>query len=690
MQDMTWQRAVGRSLLIWLLGTIGLVVMAVILPGLKIDNLRSAAGVVLISSIINALLWPLLSRVFLPFMVYTLGLATLILNALIFGLAANFLPGIHVESFWTLIAAVIGMSAVTMGLSTLLTIDDEAPFYRNVVARAARKTRGAAAVASHPAVVFLEIDGLSGPTLQRAMSEGHMPTLAAWMARGSHALMEWETDTSCQTGASQAGILLGNNADIPAFRWVDKANGNKIITSSGPKDAPMIEAAHSDGHGLLATNGASRTNLFSGDAGDTLLTYSRVTGLSKLYTPSYYYFFSSPYQFIRTFVLFVGEIIAEIRNRRWQERENVIPRLGREKRGGIYPMVQAFTTIFLRDLTTHTLVGDIFAGTFDVEYATFFGYDEVAHHSGVEDPDAFRSLRQLDRQFARLERAAQHAERPIRFAILSDHGQSKGRTFKQRYGMTLKDYIQGFLPAGIKIHDRLETDEGWDHVSLAATDVAQNDKKVIGRTVSSQSEKNRDADGRVLIGPEAQRRKAETKGEAVAADEAGLIVLASGNLGLVYFTDWKERLSLEEINERFPDLIPGLIRHEGIGFILVHSKKDGGIVMGARGRYFLDSGRIEGENPLALFPARSPQHLRRTDGFQFVPDIVVNSFYDPQKDEGAAFEELIGFHGGMGGNQSRPFVLYPKAWRLDQREIVGAEELSRVFKAKVLEEQQAA
>lgn len=125
-------------------------------------------------------------------------------------------------------------------------------------------------------------------------------------------------------------------------------------------------------------------------------------------------------------ILFIGEIIFEIRSRRRQQRENVIPRLGREKRGGIYPLVRAFTTIFLRDLTTHTLVGDILAGTFDAEYATYFGYNAVAHHSGVEDPDAFRTLRQLDQQFARLERATTHAERKAHLAILSDHGQSQG------------------------------------------------------------------------------------------------------------------------------------------------------------------------------------------------------------------------------------------------------------------------
>jgi hypothetical protein len=144
---------------------------------------------------------------------------------------------------------------------------------------------------------------LSAPTLHKAIEQGYMPTLGRWLEDGSHRVAEWETDTSCQTGASQAGILLGNNADIPAFRWVDKANGNKIITSSGPKDAPKIEADHSSGNGLLRSPPAALT--YFGDAAE-VMTYSRVTSLGKLYTPSYYYF-SSPYQFVRTLILFVGD-----------------------------------------------------------------------------------------------------------------------------------------------------------------------------------------------------------------------------------------------------------------------------------------------------------------------------------------------------------------------------------------------
>ncbi|MCB0049754.1 MAG: hypothetical protein KDE24_09460, partial [Caldilinea sp.] len=65
------------------------------------------------------------------------------------------------------------------------------------------------------------------------------------------------------------------------------------------------------------------------------------------------------------------------------------------------------------------------------------------------------------------------------------------------------------------------------------------------------------------------------------------------------------------------------------------------------------------------------------------PDLLINSFYDPVADEACAFEELIGFHGGLGGGQNRPFLLSPVAWQLRNESIVGAEQLYRVLKRQV-------
>ena len=52
------------------------------------------------------------------------------------------------------------------------------------------------------------------------------------------------------------------------------------------------------------------------------------------------------------------------------------------------------------------------------------------------------------------------------------------------------------------------------------------------------------------------------------------------------------------------------------------------------------------------------------------------SLYDPEFDEVAAFEELIGSHGGLGGPQTQPLILHPAEWELDE-ELVGADAVYR-------------
>jgi hypothetical protein len=152
-----------------------------------------------------------------------------------------------------------------------------------------------------------------------------------------------------------------------------------------------------------------------------------------------------------------------------------------------------------------------------------------------------------------------------------------------------------------------------------------------------------------------------------------VVVLGSGNLGLVYLMGEPRRLTREEIDEQHPRLIPTLRSHPHIGWILVRSSDHGAVVIGPRGERYLDEGRIEGEDPLAAFSPNAPAHLLRTDGFPHVADMMVGSFYDPELDEGCAFEELISFHGGIGGTQTQPFILAPVTLPAPEEPLVGAE-----------------
>jgi hypothetical protein len=104
----------------------------------------------------------------------------------------------------------------------------------------------------------------------------------------------------------------------------------------------------------------------------------------------------------------------------------------------------------------------------------------------------------------------------------------------------------------------------------------------------------------------------------------------------------------------------------------VRSAEHGAVVLGPRGARYLDEDRVAGEDPLAPFSPTAPQHLLRTDGFEHVADIMVGSFYDPDLEEGCAFEELISFHGGLGGTQTRAFVLSPPSLALPTEPVIGA------------------
>ncbi len=538
---------------------------------------------------------------------------------------------------------------MTTGLYALLAIDEDESWHRNVVRRQARR-RQQMVESDVPGVLFLEIDGLAHDVLWRAITGGNAPTLAGWLRSGSHRLNRWETDWSSQTGACQAGLLHGSNEDMPAFRWWEKDRGAAIVTNH-PRDAEEIERRHSDGKGLLHADGASRANILSGDAPHSMLTMSTALRRRRPIGRDYAAYFARPYAAARTLVLALADIGRERRAARAQVRDDVRPRIARSRS---YALVRAWGTVVQRDLQVATVVGDLLAGR-PVVYTTFLAYDEVAHHSGIERPDALAVLHDLDRQIARIAVACADAPRPYRLVVLSDHGQSQGETFRDRYGQTLEDLVRSACEADSVIASEAGDDDALSYLSAGLTEVARDDT-VAARTVRAAT-RDRLADGAVALDRDSRREVAETHDGGELPE---LSVMASGCLGLVTFPREPGRVSLERLEALYPRLVPALRDHPGVGFVLVRSERDGAMAIGAEGTRFLDSDRVEGEDPLAPFGPNAADHLRRTDGFPHCADLMINSTYWTEFGEVAAFEELVGSHGGMGGTQGFPFVLHPE------------------------------
>jgi hypothetical protein len=221
------------------------------------------------------------------------------------------------------------------------------------------------------------------------------------------------------------------------------------------------------------------------------------------------------------------------------------------------------------------------------------------------------------------------------------------------------------------------TVEDWGNLNVALTEATKQEGR-LARLLHRLTRSHQHGDN-VEIGPD--QEKTDQSPTQPAASEADVIVVASGNLGLVSFTGWKERLSYEEFLQSFPDLLPGLVRHPGVSFVMVHSANDGGLVIGKDGMHYLNDGNVVGVDPLATFGANARRHLLRTDGFANAPDIVIMSLFNPETGEVAAFEELVGCHGGLGGTQTQPFVLYPATFADPTEPIIGAGSLHKVLKS---------
>ena len=549
---------------------------------------------------------------------------------------------------------------------------------------------------------MLEIDGLSYKTLIKAIDNGVMPTIKSWIDSNTHTLREWETDLSSQTGASQAGILHGNNKDIVAYRWVEKENDNNIMVSGKLSHAPIIEQRISNGEGLLV-NGISIANMFSGDSEISALTSSRLGGISRIYNKTLHTIFLDSYNFQRIFVLFLWDILVEFKSQLVHDIKNIQPRL---RRTPVYAAIRAGANVVLRESTTEILTSEILTGDIDTAYATFMGYDEVAHHSGVEDDDVWSVLKQIDVQFSRLTSAISMSDRDYKLVILSDHGQSNGATFKQRYGITLGNYVRRLLPDDLTVFKNEYNIDHFRDAVLPENKQIQNIKERVENirddlfdengTIQNLRKGINERKPAIIFENEQYLNLREKysnsleyiKGHETVqqstkkAKDSELIVLGSGNMGLIYLTQWSQRLTYEEIVMLFPDLIPGLVNHSGIGFILVNSLGNGGMVIGQNGIYYLDNDEVIGENPLEEFGENAAKHLKRQNSFKNMPDILVNSFYDSKHDEVCAFEELIGSHGGLGGNQTKPFILYPSEWN-GPEELIGAESIYKFLKREI-------
>ncbi|UIR23106.1 alkaline phosphatase family protein [Streptomyces spinosirectus] len=645
----------------WAVSTLTMLVLAGLLPDFRLQSPdgESATHIAVTAAVgagafglLSALVWPLLVRLLLLVPALVLGLLVFVLNGSLLLVALRLNPASSAEAApETAVVVAAVMSAVASATGAALAVRDDDAYRRRLYRLSDRRRRKGPPGPTTPGTVFLQLDGVGHDVLVAAAAKGLMPTVARWL-ESTHRLTPWRTDWSSQTGASQLGILHGSNHDIPAFRWYEK-DTREVMVCNRPTSAAELQrrAVERTGDGgLLTADGASRGNLFSGGADEQALVLSIATrrrGRENRSRAGYFAYFSDPANAVRTAMSFVAEVGREIGQSTRSRFRKQRPRVAR---GGLYPLVRAFATVVERDVVVAAVMGDLLAGRTAV-YADLVAYDEVAHHSGPMSRDAEKVLERLDRALALIANVAEHAPRPYRIVVLSDHGQSPGETFRSRYGLGLGELVRA--GCGLPVPRKARRTRSGAEARAAV-------RAALRRPVEAGGEEQHPA-----------RRRSEP------------LVLASGNLGLVSFPDVPHRMSKEEIDARHPALLTTLANHPGIGFLLVRSEKHGGVVLGAHGAEIPLDALDDRTGPLAVFGPGAADAVRRTHSFAHTADIMVNSAHDPADGEVLAFEEQIGSHGGLGGAQGRPFLLSPLAFSEpaeDGLDLVGAEQLHRVLR----------
>ena len=639
----------------WIVSAAALAVADLLLENLHAQAWWTYLVATAVAGVLGLVFRPALARAATHLGWFAVVLVGLVGQAVVVYVAILLAPGIT-ASFWASFWAswiVAGVGTATAWLTSAGTDD--------AFAASLLRRRGRVEQVADPdvdGVLFVQLDGVAFPVLEWAIQAGGVPTLRRWITSGDHLLREWRTQLPCTTPASQLGILHGTVAGVPAFRWYDREL-RRVLIANRPADAAVIEQRATTGRGLLADDGLSVGNLFTGDAPRAVLTMSRLgagRGSAEV-RHTFARFLTNPNGFARSLV----RTLAELAKERWQAarqaRLNVLPRVHRD---WTFAGLRAATNVLQRDLNTAVIAEEMRKGTRCI-YVDYVDYDEIAHHAGMFRPESLAALDGLDRVLATLEQLAcpRRPALPHRRALRSRPVPGTALPRPLRFGP--RRAVQPARAAGCRLARGARRDVGprW-----RASPVTSRADGLTGRAASRAAA--------------ASQRHVDQGADAGGGAE--ISVLGSGNLGLLYVHS-PVRLTLDDLQSRWPKLVPGLRAHEGIGFVAGLDSAGLPWALGATGRHRLDTREVTGDDPLRPYGAHAARVLQRAVMMPEAPDLYVNSRVDDTTFDIAAFEPLVGAHGGLGGWQDRAILVVPTALAqvLPEEQIEGADRLHLVL-----------
>jgi hypothetical protein len=360
-----------------------------------------------------------------------------------------------------------------------------------------------------------------------------------------------------------------------------------------------------------------------------------------------------PYLYTRTLLLMVWDFLVD-------RTETYVDLIRRKKpkltRSIKFSFLRSVANAFFRESSTYFIMEDIVRGI-PVIYANYLGYDMVAHYGGPKSRDAMNTLAGIDRQIRKLGRTIKRkAPKHYDLVVMSDHGQAQCVPFTSIYEKSLPEMIEDTL-------NQPSIEAGGHTAELGYFNTLLREIRHVEEAYGTRSIRS----SRTAL----ERLHKRIHEEYVADKEhEGVVVCANGNLAHVYLTETRERATTEDLLERHPTLLESLVAHEGIGFIVTTNAEGDHLMMSKGGMRKLRTGVVEGDDPILQY-ANGVTARIVTDtlielcGYPSSGDIVLNGAVRPDGSV-VSFEPQRGTHGGLGGEQTDAFVIFP--WRTASRQ----------------------
>ena len=525
-------------------------------------------------------------------------------------------------------------------------------------------------------LIIIQIDGLAHEHLLQATDRGRLPNISRMLKRGEFVATGWHCGLPSTTPACQAGIMFGDNSGIPAFRWYDKLRRQTMMFKSPPVAAEYQSRLEAVRPGILL-GGSSYVNVFDGGAYNSLFTLSTIephsffegvrgAGLVVI-------FLLNPIRVLRVFLLAVQEYVTD-----------ALQRVSSRLRGqsylpvvGIFPFLRIFSNVIFREIETFAVLVDIYRGVPAI-YATYYGYDEIAHHFGIESMAAAQSLRRIDQSVGQVERLQRaNLSRRYSLVLLGDHGLTPSVPFSDRYGQTVGEYVARQIGLTVPMSEEVD----GEHQQLYQTRFLMDELHEIEKNLAPPAAKVARRIRQLVQSRLAMEREGPMDWDVDRHHD--VVVKSSGSLAHVYFNISSRRMDLSEISAVFPGLVIDLLAHEGIWLVtgregeqILIMDEDSILTCSPYGDQ-----RLEGEHPLIRLPEpdHAAEQIVRIARYPQSGDLILFGDYDPENGIVVCFERQWASHGGLGGPQDFPTIIYPRSLKWDLSEVRDSRDLYRFF-----------